>query len=474
MKKTNKFFSVVLALVLVLAMSVPAFAAGTGAITITNAVKDHTYSVYKMLDFVPVAEDSELGTYEIAEGWEDFFKGATAQSYFTVVDSQVSKKAEEVDADLAKAAIEYAKANTAKVSPVAQKIAEGDTVEFTNLDLGYYAVDTTLGAVCSLTNTDSDFTLIEKNSAPELVKKIVEGSALVDANSAAIGDTVTYQSTIKVGTGAEKYVMHDKMSDGLTFETVKSVKVGEADVAAANYTVKTSDLEDAACDFEIIFTDEYLATLAADTKIVVTYTAKLNSSAVIGEEGNPNTAWLEYGEKYDSDSDGDVDDKDDKPSTPEDNVITYTANLTVDKVDGDNKALKGAAFTLYKGDELIGEVKGEDLTTFVWTGLDEGTYTLKETATPVGYNTIEDIVFTITCNEPETVNTVADKATWTSDNDDIDFADGTFKTTVVNTTGLVLPETGGIGTTIFYIVGGLLVLGAAVLLITKKRVSAEV
>lgn len=480
MKKANKFFSVVLAIVLVLAMAIPAFAAETGTIEITKAVSGHTYTVYKMLDFTAAGEG---GVYTVADGWLDFFNGATAANYFTVTeqtsDGKTSnivtlKSGAEVDAALAQAAIAYAEENNIKAD--ASTTASTDTVTFSGLDLGYYAVDTTVGTVCLLTNTNSKTTVTEKNSVPTLEKKILEGSAEVDANNAAIGDTVTYQVKIKVGEGAEKYVMHDKMSEGLTFGSVTSVKVGETDLSEKDYTVsKTADDD---CTFEVAFTDAYLATLAVDTEIVVTYTATLNSNAIVGSDGNANTAWLAYGDDVwtDTDEDGVVDEGEEEPETTvEDTVITYTTKLTVNKIGDDDEPLAGAGFTLTDADGKTYEaVVSDDGTTFTWTGLKEGTYTLVETTVPAGYNKAADIVFKITCEEPTVVETGSEKATW-SDNSDYVGTDGSvFTATVKNLTGETLPETGGIGTTIFYIVGGLLVVGAVILLITKKKMSAEV
>lgn len=477
MKKTSRLFCAVLAIVLVLATAVPAFAAGTGKIIINNAIKDNAYSIYKMLDFSPTAANADTGIYTIVTGWEEFFNGTTAKNYFNVEGNNVTKKAETVDADLAKAAIEYAKSKN--ISATKTTVADVNTVEFSALDFGYYAIDTTVGTICSLTNTSDVAKAYEKNSAPALEKKIVEGTDLVDANNAAIGDTVTYQAKITVGPGAENYVMHDKMSEGLTFDKIISVKVNNADLTVTqDYTVNISTAENKLadeCDFEITFTNAYLDTVTATKEIIVTYTAKLNDQAVIGNTGNPNTAWLEYGVAVDTNNNGSIDEDEKKPTTPEDNVITYTAMFTVDKIDEQGNALKGAGFTLYKGDKAISEnaigeeIKGEDLTSFVWEGLAEGTYTLKETTTPAGYNTVKDITFTITCKEPETVLTVNDEAEWTRDGSTVD----AFKIKVTNTTGMLLPETGGVGTTIFYIVGALLVLGAVILLITKRRASVE-
>ncbi|MBR3767914.1 MAG: isopeptide-forming domain-containing fimbrial protein [Clostridia bacterium] len=461
MKKSNKIFSVVLAIVFVFAMAIPAFADDTGSITISNAINGETYSAYQMLTFTPVSDSADKGVYKVAEGWEAFFSGDGAD-YFDVNanDGAVTLKEDADLTALAAAAIDYAEDLTA----TATAKAESATVVLSSLALGYYVVDTSLGTICALTNTNSDVTTIEKNEGPALKKKIVENGDLVDANTAAIGDTVTYQATITIGEGVSEYVMHDKMSAGLTYVAVTSVEIKDEAVDEDYYDITSTELEDG-CTFEIAFDSAYTNTLVRGTEIVVTYTATVDADAVVGSTGNPNEAWLEY-------YTGEV-----VRTTPVDIVITYTTKLTVNKTNG-TSPLKGAGFTLYKNDgenwvAVGSELKADDMTTFVWNGLDEGSYKIVETTVPSGYNKADDIVFTVTCEVPEEVTAVTDAAEWTSESDDITVTDGLYNTTVVNSTGGLLPETGGIGTTIFYIVGALLVVGAVILLITKKRMSAE-
>lgn len=458
----KKFFAVLMALVLVLSMGTVALAAGeTGKITINNAVKGETYTVYKMLNFAPTADASgDKGIYTIADGWEAFFTTGAGKTYFEIADNGSVTKTNDPDAELAAAAVAYGKTATGGFSE--SKDAEGTSVEFAGLSLGYYAVDTSVGAICSLTNTNSEETLIEKNSTPTLEKKIVEGDKLVDANNVAIGDNVDYQITVTVGEGLTDYVVKDTMSDGLTYNKDAKVYVDGKEVTTG-FTVATT-----ANGFTVTFDNDYIATLEKSEEIVIKFSAKLNNGATVGSTGNPNTAVLEY--KNESEVE----------TTPVDTVITYTTKLVIDKIDGDTKVpLKGAGFTLYKKNAegayvVVKEIAAGETTEFIWTGLSEGDYKLSETTTPAGYNTIKDIEFTITCAEPETVAAATDKAAWSDDSDVIsDTTEGTFEGEIENKTGSLLPETGGIGTTIFYVVGLALMLGAAILLITKKRMTAK-
>ena len=217
----------------------------------------------------------------------------------------------------------------------------------------------------------------------------------------------------------------------------------------------------------------------------MTYTATLNEGATIGGAGNPNTVHLEYSNNLNQGGEGDT------GKTSENKVTVFTFQLNIDKKDEKNQPLKGAGFTLYKYDadaegeeadkwSLVGtEIKGEDLTSFTWEGLDAGRYKLVESTTPSGYNTMEDIEFTITAdlsNEPASVTALnvavtenpnlAEQPVMSTDRDS-----GTISSTVVNESGAQLPSTGGIGTTIFYVVGGVLVVRAVVLLIAKRRVA---
>ena len=215
------------------------------------------------------------------------------------------------------------------------------------------------------------------------------------------------------------------------------------------------------------------------------YTSELNANAVLGKEGNVNKAQLEFSNNPNKEQTG----KPDTGKTPWDNVIVFTYQVVVDKyansVDGEK--LTGAEFTLEKvlengGKETIRVIKSEDGTSFTFKGLDDGDYILTETKTPDEYNTIDPITFTVTAEheitwEGEERNTrltsltgnQADgKITFTSDKDK-----GELSTKVVNKKGSTLPTTGGIGTTIFYVVGVILMLGAGVLLVTKKRMNAD-
>jgi LPXTG-motif cell wall-anchored protein len=161
--------------------------------------------------------------------------------------------------------------------------------------------------------------------------------------------------------------------------------------------------------------------------------------------------------------------------TVKDVVIVFTYEYDVNKVDGAGEALTGAGFTLYKkvGSEWVAvgnEIVGGDITTFEFKGLDSGDYKLVETTVPTGYNKADDIEFTITASyDIKSNNPQFHKLTINGK----EYTTGIVVTEVENLTGTELPSTGGIGTTIFYVAGGILVVGAAVMLIAKKRTENE-
>ena len=481
----KKLFAVLMALSLVLAMGTIAFAAGDGKITITNAVDKAVYEVYKMLDFVPSNAEGDKGIYTIVAGWEGFFAAEPATNYFTVTTNAdqttvaLKEGVTEVDQTLAKAAIKYAEDKNITATKTAT--ANGETVEFTGLDLGYYAIDTSLGTLCALTNTNSTFTATEKNEKPDIDKFVQEDSEVANAdegwgkvNDADIDQVVNYKSTITVGVGATNYVMHDTMEAGLTFNNDVVVKLADGTVVnAANYTVTVSPTD--GHTFDVAFANTFIEGLAKGTQFTVYYSATLNENANIVTDGNDNTVKLSYGEES-------------TWETAEHKTTTYTWKMNVLKytMEGENKvSLAGAKFQLldkdgnaikftevtgtgvptYRVDEdgTVDEITTDANGEFVLVGLDEGTYKLHETEAPEGYNKLasdKDVIITSTYDE------AALTASYKINNSD----PATIE--VENKTGGLLPETGGIGTTIFYVVGGLLMVAALVVLVSKKRMSS--
>ena len=513
MKLAKKLLSILASFVMVFNLVVPAFAAEeTGSITINDAVKDHTYTIYQILELE--SYDNELGafSYKAAEGWVDFVDGETVKGVYLDIDERgyvtwhynltcenTAEDHEHVDdcytaadaAAFARLAQAYAQAEG--VAPAADPVkAESEKVEFTGLPLGYYLVDTTLGALCSLDTTNPSVEMYEKNEVPSISKAVEEDNPLqdetsetettgpvwTDKNDAAIGDTVKYKVEITAHPGAQNYVFHDKMTAGLTFnpDSVEIAGLKEG----TDYNVVTEGLDDG-CTFHVVFTKDYLDTIAEATTITVTYSATLNENALISEEANQNNAMLSYG---------------DNSKTEWVTAETFTFKVDIVKTDNLNVLLTGATFELYDaatGGNLIPLVEttvietpaeGEEaaepaVRTYrlataaeaaaegfesaviqagqaVIAGLDGNTdYYLEEVDAPAGYNKLTERV---------RVTVAADNLLAKLDGEN--YVEGGVQ--VINQAGTELPTTGGIGTTLFYIAGGAMVIGAVVAIITRK------
>lgn len=466
MKRTfKKLFAALLAAALVLAMAVPAFAvtnATKGSITISNTVKDETYTIYRMFKLDSYNAESNTYSYTVESAWEGFFKTGAGGNYITL-DGQnhpTWTAADENDsttvAAFAKAALAWAKQKG--IQSAGTQEGNGSSITFSNLDLGYYLVDSSLGALCGLNTTNPDATIKEKNEKPE-IKKEVQTSAgdWSSENNAKIGDTVEYKVEIKVADGAQKYTVTDTMSKGLTFNN-SSLKVTANDAVTTDYTLTSTTN-----GFTLVLPETYVSTLTKGTTIIVTYNATLNKDAVIDGDGNANEVKLSYGNHQ---------------NTVPSKVTTKSYQFDLVKVDGTtNKLLDGAEFELADGETKLSFVKdtagnyrvaaaGEDGATTTITvkggkvniyGLAGKTYTLTETKAPGGYNKLVT---------SETVNLADGSKTHATIVGSV-YKDG--GVVVENHAGTVLPSTGGMGTTLFYVIGGGLMVAAVVLLVTKKR-----
>lgn len=490
-KAMKKLMAALLAVAMVCAMAIPAFAADgasatrTGSITINGAIDGQNYKIYRILNLEANA-DFTAYKYTINEGWANFVNEHL--DVFTVKNGIVTSTAisntPEVQA-LANAAGKYAKDNGLTVAGTAT--ASSPTVS--GLELGYYLVVPDPGVVvnslCSLGTTNPNVTINEKNGKPTITKQVEHAAGSpASANDATVGDTVKFVVTINAIDGKpENYVMHDKMDEGLTFDSSSvTVKRGETILEKDTaYELITSPTD--GDTFDIKFKENVVKT---NDVFTVTYTATLNEKAVVGTPGNKNETKLTYGDNQR------VDAEPTKTYTWSFNIFKYFMNGTVEK------ALDGAKFILYRKASTNSEseneyavmdangkiqswISGEEHATVLtspadgkltMSGLANGTYYLKEKEAPQGYNPLEnDIEIKITAENWQTPTAPTAKIEYkTSTAEGASFAEaenGTVK--VENKTGTVLPSTGGIGTTIFYVIGGGLMVAAAILLITKKR-----
>lgn len=488
MKHMKRFVALFAALALVLAMAAPAFAdEGTGAatpetgtITINNTVDGTKYEVYRIFDLESYDKDAGKYSYKLNANWKNagFAEFTGASEYFTInandyVEWKTGKQNDGAGfAQLAKKFL----ADHTDLEKDGEATATGDTAKVVNLQLGYYLINTSLGSLCALNTTDPDATLNEKNGVPDVDKKIVENGTQTSENNAKIGDKVNYQTTITAKRGNTNYVLHDKMSEGLTYNADAAVyeKDGTTALDAAYYTITEAD---DGCAFHVTFKEAFVnyvnatCTSASDSvTVVVKYSATLNEKAKVattptdGTNVNTNKAKLQYNNGSYSE---------------EKTTTTRTYEFDLIKYNSAGQLLDGAEFELHDGDTALKFVYDKTTKTYTVSnatgasktiaahggivtikGLKNAKYTLKETKAPKGYNQIKDGV-------PVDLTQGSIKTTYTSGTTYNNTTDGGYG--VLNNAGTVLPGTGGIGTTIFYLIGGGLMVAAAVLLIAKKR-----
>lgn len=492
MKIIKKIAAIMLSVMMVLGMcsvvgaeeTTSGMSATTGSITINNAAPGGTYNIYRILDLESYSDENyayKLRTDQVngsIKSWSDFIKSTGIENTYVTLDGDyVTWKDGASVENFAKAALAYAKDSTTKINPDKTETLNDSekSVTFTDLPLGYYLVETSVGTVLALNTTKPKWEIDDKNVAPTVDKKVSKtvNGTYGRTSTASIGDIVYFQTTIEAKKGAKNYVLHDTMSAGLTFnDSVVVKKAGDTTPLSTpnDYELVTNDTKGDSCTFHIKFTENFCNSIETDTQIIVTYSATLNEKAEIGTTtGNTNTTNLEYG---------------DNKKTTDSTTTTYTFEIPVFKYTGTDTPLAGANFMLKKegsseavslisietpagkkGDfyrvAVTGETGNSTVTTgntgkFTIRGLDAGTYYLTETQQPAGYNKLKDPI-KIKIDEAGVIKVVTDKE------------DEVTEVKVLNKTGSSLPSTGGMGTTLFYIFGAILVISSGVVLITKKR-----
>ena len=495
MKTIKRSIALVLAMILTLAMSVTVFAApnadqNTFSLTLNKAVKGHTYEAYQILSGDLSADKATLSNIKWGEGIKaegQTALGGDAAGYAKkLADMGNNSKELKAQAQIIGANLASASGSVTVTDPDAKNV-------ISNLKPGYYLIkdkDDSLQGQESYTefilHVTDDVEANVKADVPSVEKKVKDTNDTTgvttdwqDSADYDIGDDVPFQLTATLANNIESYKTYslkfnDTLSKGLDYNNDAVIKLGDKDVTS--YFTPSYDATAKTLTFTC---DNILAFGAKNSdKIVVEYTAKLNENAVIGAAGNPNTVYLDFSNNPNNGGEGD------RGKTPEDKVIVFTYKLTVNKVDKENKPLTGAEFSLFKkvnGKEELVEVKkilstNAEGTVFGFTGLDDGTYVLRETKTPDGYNSIEDQTFTISAkhdensDDPKLTALTGDVASGSIINLGVMLEKGELSTDVVNNKGSVLPSTGGAGRVAIYVIGAILVLGGGIVLVTKKRV----
>ena len=512
MKHIKKLASLLLVLVMVFALATTAFAEETTySITINNSTAGHTYEAYQI--FTGDLATNEAGNKVLSNiVWGS---GVSEAGQTALGDAAAKAETLKTEADakaFAKAVAPYL--TTAAGS--ANTVTDGKYV-ISGLAAGYYLVKDQDGSLTGDNDSYTEYiiqvvgnvTATPKSDVPEVQKKVKDINDSTDTTKTDwqdsadydIGDSIPFQLKATLADNVSSYttykvVFHDTLSKGLTYNNDAKVYIDGTETNG--FTVTATVNADGTTTLTVSCDDVKALGAGNSSVITVEYTAKLNENAVLGSAGNPNEVYLEYSNNPNKAEKG----NNETGETPKDVVIVFTYKTIINKVDSENKPLTGAAFKLEK------LIKGKDgaadtwttvkeftvdetTTSFTFSGLDDGQYKLTEPKTPAGYNTIDPIYFVIEATHDETADAPTlktlnayltdangNKQTEMKDGESVnidlgtvDLTAGSITTTVVNKSGSELPSTGGIGTTIFYVLGGVLVLAAVVLLVTKKRMS---
>ena len=527
MKAMKKLASLLLALVMALALAVPAFAAGeTYSIKITNAAENHVYEAYQIFsgDLSTNDKNEKVLSNIVWGSGVDQTKEVDGKTLMQAFDGKTAAevaeniKTEEQAKEFAQKIAPYLVQANASTS--SSQNSEGKYV-ISGLAAGYYLVKDKDN---SLENKDDFYTAYimrvvdnveatPKGDKPTLDKEIKhnDGETWGDVGDNQIGDTVEFRTVSTVPDTSNytsyTYIIHDTMSAGLTSKVEKTsdvtIKVNDenGDGATLDSRYYTVDVDAKNVNTFTVTINILEAVkdgvLKKDDKLYTYYSGVLNEKAEALNKNNTNEAYLEYSNNPNN--------SEDKATTPPSKVYDWTFQMEIKKVDENNNALTGAKFVLSKkGDLKVADMKcGEDGVPTVTTdliglvkdgdgvyrvamtgesnavyvieagdvtikGLDDATdYYLYETKAPVGYNQLKaPVKFTITAAYNADGSQLAGSPT-------VSINDGAASTglsaNIENKAGSTLPSTGGIGTTIFYVVGSVLVIGAAVVLITRKR-----
>lgn len=505
MKLFKKLASFILAFAMVMAIAMPSVvmaADGKSTITVDGATAGSEYVAYKLFN----ATDDGNGhfSYTVNSKYETVLKEVTGKS----TGAEIVKYLDGIK-DNATAVREFADKVYAKVKTMDVDYTAANGV-FAEVDQGYYLIaQTKIGTneayslVMLGTAGKNNLKITPKTGVPTFEKKIKEKndstgveSGWQDASDYDIGDKVPFKLT---GTVSDKYdnyktyyyAFHDKMDDTLEFNADSVVvKIDGKEVAKEKYTLNTKTTD--GCTFEVVFNDLKTVSPTKPENVTVEYTATLKDTAKLGSVGNFNKGKLEFNNNPYYEGEG----KPETPGeTPWDEVVVFTYKLIANKTDGQGDALAGAGFTLYKFNKdtddyvKVKEIEAGETTKFEFTGADAGKYKLVETTVPDGYNKADDLVFevkgtyeAVNKTDPLKAPTLTkleifdEKGNSITGEDKVfttNLAAGTATTNIKNLTGSELPSTGGMGTTVLYAAGTLMILAAAAFLVMKKKAESK-
>ena len=466
-------------------------------LTIDHVADGHIYEAYQVFSGTLASDGKTLSDIQ----W-----GNDVNAFTYAGESDAAKIADKLtgqkeDSDDAKAFSKLAGANLK--TPAASAESKDGQAVLTVSAPGYYLVkdkdgeqnDKYSAYTRFMMEVVGDVTARVKNDRPTVQKKVKETNDSTgettdwqDAADYDINDTVPFQLKATLPIHIDDYEHYyveftDTLSAGLTFDKITLVKADNTILKEDQYQVSKTENQDGTTTLSVIITDvKAVSGISKDDKeVTVEYNATLNDKAVLGSAGNPNSVELTYSNNPNATGDG-TSKPADTGKTPKDTVKVFTYQTIINKLNENKEALAGAGFTLSKKDKdgnwnTVKAIAAGEATRFEFKGLDAGDYKLEETTTPDGYNTIKPIEFTINAeydvksDDPQLTKLSGDVTSGVAEFD-ANKADGSLTAGIVNRKGSLLPSTGGMGTTILYVVGSILVLVAAILLITKKRMDA--
>lgn len=457
-----------------------------GKVTVTNVKPGETYKIFKILTLESFDETKRAYSYiRNGDSWDGFINSSVARNYIDInndgyVTFKDDQKNEIGARNFGLLAMEYAKKNN--IPSIKTAIASDKKVVFENLPLGYYLVETSTGRACSIDTTHPEVEIRDKHASPSVSKLVANGGTISNnkkRNSMNRGDNVFFETIINVKPHVTNYCLHDYMDSYLKYNSVLkdgiayySNEKNESQkrktlVKGTDYVATTKTNDD--CNFHVTFTDAFYKKYQADidsgklTQIYIKYMATMKDDAPI-DTPLVNTSYLTYGENS---------------RTEESKTETFTYSIPIFKYTGYNKALAGAKFILSKdsnptegnalkfvqsGSNFDYNSKNGNVTLTSYSdgkinikGIQADTYYLKEIEAPKGYNLIKTPIKIVVTSDTDGKGVVK------VDNDVVD------QVNVLNNYGSLLPSTGGMGTTLIYAIGCILVLSSGVVLFLKRR-----
>lgn len=496
MKLFKKLASFILAFAMVMAIAMPSVvmaADTTYKLTLQNTVKDHTYEVYQVFSGTLSTKDNKKVLSDLKWG-----SGVKADAYTETAKTKAETLKDETTARaFAKELVDQDKLSTA--TKTVKSVA--GTTEIAGLAAGYYLVKDTDGSLKNkpdsytayILQVVGDATTSVKSDVPSSEKKVkdindstdTETTEWQDAADWDIGDEVPFKIEGTLPSNYDKYKtytlkFHDKEEEGLTFkpESVR-VYIDDVEIKTGFEVVVNPEDHDT---FDVVFDNLKNTTAKNNSVIRVEYKSVLNKKAKFGKPGNKNTMYMEFSNNPNNQQSGET------GKTPEDTVIVFTYKVSVNKVNENNEKLDGAEFTLEKKVsenpekwKPITKVPGTASNVFEFNGIDDGEYRLTETRAPANYDKLSDpIYFTVTAGHIDGADPYLDTFSGNITSGNVgqmafiaDKNNGILSTTIQNKPGSSLPETGGMGTTVLYAAGTLMILAAAAFLVMKKKAESK-